>query len=1177
MKLRFPTTQSAFPAAAITLIVAGGTALGWWLVVETDQELRSQILLQARTAAGAINAEALQALNGSENDAASAQYRILKKQLASIREADPKCRFVYLMGQKSDGRVFFFADSEPAGSPDESPPGQIYQEISPEDRDIFRTKTARVTGPASDRWGTWVTALVPLNDPMSGRLTAVLGMDVDARDWNRNVAARAAFPNGVLLLLSLCLLAAITIALSAARRNAGRSGASLIATASEAPTAPTLAEKLTMSRLLLGMGLLGVAFLAVVLYQTTHWSWEHINRTAQHEAALAVALNSALRDYVAEHIRPELEKRVQSGEFIPEAMSSSFISRRIFEKAQAAFPEAVVRFPSRNPRNPLNRATPAEENIIRFFEQNPDAPSWTGTIRFSQDGEEYMARALPRRFTSECMRCHGEPQDAPASLVERYGPIAGFGHSVGDVSLDLAAIPISAARAEAASDLRRHMIWAAILCLLFIAGTAGLVWLDLAQRRSAEERLRVSEEKHRLLFHHALSGIGVHRMVRDASGRPVDYIFLDANPAFETHTGLRVGDILGKRVTEVIPGIEKTGLIELYGRTVATGEPLNFEQFVEPLGRHYAISVYRIAEEQFATVFSNITERKEAETRLKEQNNLLQTILDGIPDVIALKTSDHTVLSYNKAGYEMLGLSHEQVTGRKCYELLGCVQPCENCPTLESTATGKVTTSEIFFSQFERWIRATSIPIRDDSGNIALVVEQLHDITKEKHAEQELKGTVEALASANRTLEEFYRVAESATRAKSEFLANMSHEIRTPLTAILGFTDILIRDPRLEQGPTDWIDALRTIHRNGEHLLQLINDILDLSKIEAGRLEVERIACSPPQLLADVISLMRVRAAAKNLQLNLQFAGKIPETIQSDPLRLRQILINLIGNAVKFTEKGEVRVVARLVQDADRPSLLQIDVIDTGIGLTDEQISRLFQPFSQGDSSTTRKYGGSGLGLTISKRLAEMLGGDITCRSSPGNGSTFTLTVATGDISGVALLESPEEGVAASRKQREGLAVPLVRLQGRILLAEDGPDNRRLISFILERAGAEVTLVENGQAAFDTALAARDRGEPFDLILMDMQMPVMDGYTATARLRDAGYAGPIVALTAHAMEGDDVQCRQAGCDDYLTKPIDRAKFLATIARILEARRTATAPIGPEEPQPSPEEAPRPAT
>ncbi|GAB4141386.1 MAG: hypothetical protein Kow0040_30070 [Thermogutta sp.] len=486
--------------------------------------------------------------------------------------------------------------------------------------------------------------------------------------------------------------------------------------------------------------------------------------------------------------------------------------------------------------------------------------------------------------------------------------------------------------------------------------------------------------------------------------------------------------------------------------------------------------------------------------------------------------------------------------------------------------TGEPASFEFFAEPLGRHYFVSAYKI-DDKRFAAI----FSDITRQKQAEQELQGTVEALNSAYRTLEELYQLAESATRAKSEFLANMSHEIRTPLTAILGFTDILLGDPTLEQGPPDRVEALYTIHRNGNYLLELINDILDLSKIEAGKLDVDRITCSPARILADVMSLMRVRAAAKNLPLVLQFDGKIPETIHSDPTRLRQILINLIGNAVKFTEVGEVRVVARLVREAEQPSLLQIDVIDTGIGMTEEQLSRLFQPFSQGDSSTTRKYGGTGLGLTISKRLAEMLGGDITARSTPGKGSTFSVTVATGDISGVTMLESPDEALAASRTKGGVGAAPSVRLQGRILLAEDGPDNQRLISSILKKAGAEVTLVENGQAALDTALAALDRGEPFDLILMDMQMPVMDGYTATARLRQAGYDGPIVALTAHAMEGDDVACREAGCDDYLTKPIDRAKFFAMIARFLDARRTLKKAIGPLSPQPAQNETSGPVT
>jgi signal transduction histidine kinase/FixJ family two-component response regulator len=385
----------------------------------------------------------------------------------------------------------------------------------------------------------------------------------------------------------------------------------------------------------------------------------------------------------------------------------------------------------------------------------------------------------------------------------------------------------------------------------------------------------------------------------------------------------------------------------------------------------------------------------------------------------------------------------------------------------------------------------------------------------------------------------------AATRAKSEFLANMSHEIRTPMTAILGYADILMGEANTADVPAERIEAIRTIQRNGQHLLELINDILDLSKIEARKLELERIACSPVQVLGDVISLMRVRAAAKSIALNLEYVGGIPQTIQSDPLRLRQILINLLGNAIKFTESGSVRVVASLAQNQGCSSMLQVDVIDSGIGLTQQQISMLFRPFSQVDSSATRRFGGTGLGLTISKRLAVLLGGDIAISSIPGKGSTFSLTVDAGRVENVALLEAHVEGVilAAPASEKTGA----VKLDARILLAEDGLDNQRLIGFILKKSGAEVTLAENGQLAVDHALAARRLGQPFDVILMDMQMPVMDGYTATRRLRELGYTAPIIALTAHAMAEDRQLCLAAGCDDYATKPIDRRKLLAAVA------------------------------
>ena len=414
-------------------------------------------------------------------------------------------------------------------------------------------------------------------------------------------------------------------------------------------------------------------------------------------------------------------------------------------------------------------------------------------------------------------------------------------------------------------------------------------------------------------------------------------------------------------------------------------------------------------------------------------------------------------------------------------------------------------------------------------------------------SEQQLREYTAALEEQRVALEQFYELAESATRAKSEFLANMSHEIRTPLTAILGYTE-LVSDGCLRQcsfGKQRMGEYVGTVVRNGEHLLQLVNDILDLSRIEAGKLEIERRRCSPIEVVDDVISLMSVRAAAKTLPLEAGYLGPVPEYIQSDPTRLRQILINLLGNAIKFTNSGSVRLAVRLIGSAKGPSHLSFEVSDTGIGIAEEQMPMLFEPFSQADSSTVRLYGGTGLGLVISRQLARMLGGDITLTSTPGKGSTFCLTIGTGALDGVPLLDNPSE--ESGDAEEAELASPQARLDCRVLLAEDGLDNQRLISLILTKAGAEVTVADNGQIAFDEALTARDQGRPFEVILMDMQMPTMDGLTATRKLREKGYAGTIIALTANAMLGDDEKCRNAGCDAYLSKPIDRAHFLPTIA------------------------------
>ena len=390
------------------------------------------------------------------------------------------------------------------------------------------------------------------------------------------------------------------------------------------------------------------------------------------------------------------------------------------------------------------------------------------------------------------------------------------------------------------------------------------------------------------------------------------------------------------------------------------------------------------------------------------------------------------------------------------------------------------------------------------------------------------------------------QAAEAATVAKSMFLANMSHEIRTPMTSILGFTELLL-DPATPV--EEWRSHLLTIQSSGEHLLTLINDILDLSKVESGHIELERIPFSLLDLLADIRALMHVKLQEKQLALEIEFESNVPRLIDSDPVRLRQILVNLVGNSLKFTETGGVRIVVGFQAGSDaRTGLLRLRVEDSGIGMSPEQIGRLFRPFTQADSSTTRRFGGTGLGLTIALRLVELMGGSIRVSSQLGIGSAFTVEIAVSHASALEIFdpraERPKEPARALNTNSDARASDLLGM--RILLADDGRDNQRLIKLVLERAGAQIALADDGRSACDQALDSMRVGRPFDVILMDMHMPELDGWDATALLRSVNFDNPIIALSASTMDGDRARCLSAGCDDFASKPIEKQKLIASI-------------------------------
>ncbi len=531
-------------------------------------------------------------------------------------------------------------------------------------------------------------------------------------------------------------------------------------------------------------------------------------------------------------------------------------------------------------------------------------------------------------------------------------------------------------------------------------------------------------------------------------------------------------------------------------------------------------------------------ERRRLQEETIQFNRFLDSVIENLPIMVFVKdAADLRFVRWNKHAEDLIGVSRHEIVGKTDFDFFPEKEAAafveKDREVLSSGALRDIPEEPIETrANGSRVLHTRKIPILDDRGSPQYLLGIAEDITDRRRAEQDLLAAKEA--------------AEAANVAKSQFLANMSHEIRTPMNGVLGMTQLLLATALDERQR----HLTETVHRSARALLHIINEILDFSKMEAGKLVLEAIELSPRDLLQDVLALFVTEARSKQIELIARVADGVPATVKGDPVRLRQILVNLVGNAVKFTAQGAIEASIALQAEGEDIVVLFIRVIDSGIGIPPEAQSRVFDAFAQADGSTTREFGGTGLGLAIVKRLVALMGGEVGVESTPGQGSSFWFTarllkhadcnaLVEADVGPVPAAGSPQRTTGGER----------------ILIAEDNPVNTEVAIAMLELLGCRAESVSNGRAALDLS-SRRD----FDLILMDCQMPEMDGFEATRRIRsreaqlgEHGRRIPVIALTAHAMKGDREQCLAAGMDDYMTKPFTQEKLASMLDRWLPGR------------------------